>query len=47
VRPDPTDRRNAVHRARLGLTVILAGMVLLALVQIGLLIRGIAQSWPA
>ncbi|MDP3746607.1 MAG: hypothetical protein Q8Q88_06110 [Phenylobacterium sp.] len=37
-------RRNAVHWARSGLTVILAGLALLALIQIGLFVRVLTQS---
>ncbi|UTP38754.1 hypothetical protein M9M90_16205 [Phenylobacterium sp. LH3H17] len=37
-------RRNAVQWARSGLTVILAGMALLALIQIGLFVRVLTQS---
>ena len=37
-------RRNAVHWARSGLTLILAGMALLALTQIGLFVRMLTQA---
>lgn len=37
-------RRNAVQLARSGLTFILAGMVLLALIQIGLFVRALTQA---
>jgi len=44
VRPVQDLRRNAVHWARGGLTIILAGMALLALIQIALFVRALAQS---
>ncbi|MDP3853601.1 hypothetical protein [Phenylobacterium sp.] len=37
-------RRNALHLARSGLTFILAGMVALALIQIGLFVRALTQT---
>lgn len=37
-------RRNAANLARSGLTFILAGMVLLALIQIGLFVRALTQT---
>ena len=45
MRPVDLFRRNAVHWARSGLTAILAGMALLALIQIGLFVRALTASF--